>query len=364
MTTAEAYLALNLLPMVGPVRVRKMLAVLGTPQGILTAPRDKLLRIEGIGPELATQIANWEQKIDLAEELRLVRETGVAIVSPECPGYPDPLRHIYDPPLLLYVRGKLTKADERAMSIVGSRRATHYGLQAAKKLSFQLARAGFTIISGLARGIDTAAHEGALASGGRTIAVIGAGLMRLYPPENEPLANKIVESDSGAVVSEFPLHYPPDKQSFPLRNRIVSGWSAGLLVVEAPLRSGSLITAGQALDQGKNLYSVPGPIDRPSSAGCNRLIQQGAKLVMSAEDILEDYGAVQEELPLTDSAPRVELNAEEAALLPLLSSTETGIEDLTERSGLAPAVIAATLMRMEMRRLVKQLPGRNYVRLG
>ncbi len=363
MTTKEAYIALNLLPKIGPVRVRRLLEAFGSPQGILSARREALRAVDGIGPEMAKVVADWESHIDLSRELDLIREAKVDVVTLDDDAYPRSLREIHDPPTVLYVWGRLRKQDERAIAVVGSRRATHYGLQTAKKLSFQMARAGVTVISGLARGIDTAAHEGALA-GGRTIAVLGSGLGKLYPPENQVLAEKIAQN--GAVVSEFPILYLPDKQSFPLRNRIVSGWSSGILVVEAPQRSGALITVNQAAEQGRNVYAVPGPIDRPTSVGCHRLIQEGAKLVMSAEDILEDFGQL-ELLPVEDEGPSEVaipegLSEEERVVLGLLSGTETGMETIIEQSKLPAHVVSTTLMRLEMKRLAKALPGKHYVR--
>jgi DNA processing protein len=359
MTTKEAYIALNLLPKIGPVRVRKLLDRFETPQAILSANRNQILELDGFGQEMANLVVQWEDRIDLKRELDLIKDAKVEVITPACEDYPPSLREIYDPPSVLYVWGQLTKADWRGIGVVGSRRATHYGLQAAKKLSYQIARAGLTVISGLARGVDTAAHEGALA-GGRTIAVLGSGLGKLYPPENQVLAEKIAQQ--GAVVSEFPILYLPDKQSFPLRNRIVSGWSSGILVVEAPQRSGSLITANQAAEQGRPVYAVPGPIDRPTSQGCHRLIQEGAKLVMGVEDILEEFGQL--ELLSEDEAEetRPDLSEEESALFALLSGMEVGIEDLIRQADLPSQVVATTLMRLEMKRLVKQLPGKHFVR--
>lgn len=272
MTRTEAYLALNLLPKVGPVRVRKLLEVFGTPERLLAAKASEIQQVDGFGRDLSETIAGWASVIDLEAELKKIRERDLTLLTQEDPLYPPLLRQIHDPPLVLYVWGEITARDHQGIGIVGSRHATHYGLNAAKKLGFQISYAGYSVISGLARGIDTAAHESALAAKGRTIAVIGSGIGKLYPPENRALAERIAAQ--GAVVTEFPVDYPPDKQSFPLRNRIVAGWSCGLLVVEAPARSGSLITAQQAAEQGRTVYAVPGGIDRPTSAGCNRLIQQ------------------------------------------------------------------------------------------
>src|SRR6185295_7312804 len=219
-----------------------------------------LRHVEGVGTTLAEDIAAWERIVDLPDELARIETFGAQVITQESSEYPRQLQEIYNPPIVLYVWGTLTERDHHAISVVGSRKTSHYGLECAKKLSYQLAYAGFTVVSGLARGIDTAAHLGALAAQGRTIAVIGSGLMDLYPPENLDLAKKITES--GAVVSEFPMQFPPSPQTFPYRNRIVAGWGRGLLVVEAGLNSGALITAQQANEAGRFVYAVPGPIDR------------------------------------------------------------------------------------------------------
>src|SRR4029077_12800817 len=287
MTSTEACIALNMLPTVGPVRLRKLLEVLGTPERVLTAKRRELRAVGGIGGEVADQIAAWESTIDLPPWLNRIRDFGVTVITQELPSYPRSLREIHAPPIVLYVWGELQERDNHAIGIIGARRTTHYGSESAKKLAYQIAYAGLTVISGLARGIDTAAHQGAIAAKGRTIAIIGAGLLEIYPPENRGLAEKIM-AGNGAVVSEFSMEIKPDRQTFPMRNRIISGWSPGILVAGAGLNSGALITASQAVEQGRSVYAVPGHINAPSAMGSNRLIQQGAKLVMSANDILDD----------------------------------------------------------------------------
>src|SRR5438034_9302285 len=239
MNPTEACIALNMLPTVGPVRLRKLLEVFREPQQILTAKRTELRKVEGIGNEVADQISNWESTIDLPTELERIRDFGATVITQESPSYPPPLREIHAPPIVLYVWGELKERDHHAIGVIGARRTTHYGTESAKKLSYQLAYAGLTVISGLARGIDTSAHQGALAAKGRTVAVIGSGLAKLYPPENGPLAEKI-RSGNGAIVSEFSMDIEPDRQTFPMRNRIISGWSNGILVVEAGLNSGAL----------------------------------------------------------------------------------------------------------------------------
>jgi len=366
MNATEACIALNMLPTVGPVRLRKLLEVFQEPQQILTAKRSDLRKVEGIGKEVADQISNWESTIDLPAELQRIRDFGATVITQKSPSYPRPLREIHAPPIVLYVSGELLDRDHHAVGVIGARRTTYYGTESAKKLAYQLAYAGLTVISGLARGIDTAAHQGALAAKGRTIAVIGSGLAKLYPPENGPLAEKI-RRGNGAIVSEFSMDIEPDRQTFPMRNRIISGWSHGILVVEAGLNSGALITAAQALEQGRAVYAVPGQITAPSAMGSNRLIQQGAKLVMDASDILEDL-----EVLLPDAKPSREtaarplprLSEEERRVFGAIDANETSIDDIAARSELPSAVVSSTLLQLELKRLVKQLPGKYFVKLG
>ena len=367
MTRRQAYLVLNQLPRVGPVRVRKLLEYFETPEAILSASENDIRRVKGFGGELAAQVHKWEDHTDLQKEERRIQELGVHYLTTNDELYPENLREIYDPPLVLYVWGRLESKDRLALGVVGSRRCTHYGAQSAKKLSYQLAGAGITVLSGLARGVDTAAHEGALAANGRTIAVIGSGLAKLYLTENQSLAAKI-SNGHGAVISEFPIDLPPDKQTFPMRNRIVSGWSSGILVVEAPAWSGSLITANMAAEQGRSVYAVPGPIDKPTSVGCNKLIQGGARLVMDAQDILDDLGNLfpQQARPAPTSSATVSLESispEERAVYACVGTSETHVEEILANCDLPTPVVSASLMRMELKKLIKQLPGRFYARI-
>jgi DNA processing protein len=364
MSPLEALVALNMLPKIGPVRVRRLLEAFGDPASALGAGKDRLMRVDGIGEETAKILQNWQNHADPIAEIREAHERGIAIVTQDDEGYPAPLRDAYDPPLLLYVWGTIEPRDKHAIGVVGSRRATHYGTQATKKLSYQIAQAGFTIISGLARGIDTAAHEAAVAAGGRTIAVIGSGLGKLYPPENLALAEKIA-SGFGAVVSEFPLNTAPDKQTFPMRNRIVAAWSRALLVVECPAWSGSLITANLATEYGKPVFAVPGPIDKPSSAGCNQLIRDGATLVADASHLLDDLGQLPFARKASAAEPAVEipeLPEEEAAVFAAVTSDESPVDRIIERCGLPAHIVSGTLMKLEMRRLVRVFPGFRYAR--
>lgn len=366
MNATEASIALNMLPTVGPVRLRKLLEIFREPQQVLAAKRSELREVEGIGNEVADQISTWESTVDLVAELERVRDFGATVITQESPSYPRPLREIHAPPIVLYVWGELQERDHHAIGVIGARRTTHYGMESAKKLSYQLAYAGLTVISGLARGIDTAAHQGALAAKGRTVAVIGAGLAKLYPPENAALAEKI-RSGNGAVVSEFSMNVEPDRQTFPMRNRIISGWSHGILVVEAGLNSGALITSAQALEQGRSVYAVPGHINAPSAMGSNRLIQQGAKLVMDASDILEDLQILLPETkpsPEAAARPLPPLSEEERRVYDAIEQSETPIDDIAAKSQLPSSMVSSILLQLELKRLVKQLPGKYFVKLS
>ncbi|HEY5812173.1 MAG TPA: DNA-processing protein DprA [Terrimicrobiaceae bacterium] len=360
MTEIEAYVVLNMLPHVGPVRVRKLLEVFGSPSEILRANFRDLSNVQGIGREVAESIGTWEQNANLTAELKRVQKFGASIITQADTAYPALLRQIHDPPLVLYVWGDLRYS--HAIGIVGTRKPSHYAAECAKKLAYQLAYAGLTIASGLARGIDTAAHQAALAAKGRTIAVLGSGLDALYPPENLELAQKI--SAGGAVVSEFPMATVADRQTFPMRNRIISGLSAGLLVVEAGATSGALISATQAADQGRSIYAVPGRIDHPGAIGSNRLIQQGAKLVSSAQDILDDFGLL---FPITPLLKRPALDANltpaEHSVRESIGDDETPIDAIISKCGLPTHEVSSTLLALEMRKLVKQLPGSRFVKI-
>src|SRR3954453_21607882 len=363
MDSTEACVALNMLPTIGPVRLRKLLVVLETPERVLSAKQAELRAVDGIGNEVADQISGWEEIVDLPAELQRIKEFGATVLTQESPLYPRSLREIHAPPIVLYVWGDIQERDRHAIGIIGSRRTTHYGSESAKKLAYQIAYAGLTIVSGLARGIDTAAHQGALAAKGRTIAVIGSGLSKLYPPENAALAEKI-RNGSGAIVSEVLMGSEADRQTFPMRNRIISGWSHGILVVEAGLNSGALITAAQALEQGRAVYAVPGHINAPSAIGSNRLIQQGAKLAMDASDILEDLEILLPEArlsPETAARPLPPLSDEERRVYASTHSTETSIDDIAAGSELPSAAVSSTLLQLELKRLVKQLPGKYFV---
>jgi DNA processing protein len=362
MNHLEACIALNMIPQMGPVRLRRLLDAFGSAEKILLARADQLAAIDGVPRALAENISHWQEFADPTAELKKAADLGAHVITAEDAEYPSALREIHDPPIVLYVRGQLTERDRNAVAVVGSRKCSHYATESAKKLSFQMAYAGLTVASGLARGIDTAAHQGALAAKGRTIAVIGSGLGELYPPENAELADRIAAS--GAVISEFPIDTKPDRQTFPIRNRIVTGLSFGVLVVEAGANSGALISANMAAEQGRTLYAVPGRIDAPAALGSNRLIQQGAKLVITVDDILDDLPLVFRERPdLPAAAPAVDLTPEQQKILDAIGSEEMPLDSVIATSGLTAAVVSSTLLALEIRRLVKQLPGKRFVKL-
>ncbi len=361
MTETEALIALNQLPKTGPIKINRLLESFGSATNTLKQPIDQLTRVQGVGPEIAKIIHRWQDYCDPTQEIFLAKERGIQILTRDHEDYPNALHAYQDSPIVLYVWGNLKPQDQQAIAVVGSRKLTHYGRETARKFSYQLASAGLTIISGLARGIDTAAHEGALAAKGRTIAVLGSGLLQTYPPENLPLAEKISE-DQGAVISEFPLQTSPDKQTFPQRNRIVAHWAQALLVVECPSRSGSLITANLASDAGKQIYAVPGPIDRPHSAGCHDLIRDGATLVTDGSQILDDFSHLSFNSPSIDAQPSppetfLDLTKDENTVFSALSSQEQAIDDLVHKTSLPAHQVSVILMKLELRNLILNLPG-------
>ncbi|MBI2104334.1 MAG: DNA-protecting protein DprA [Candidatus Omnitrophica bacterium] len=291
MTDRERLIRLNLIPELGSTWLRRVLDAFGGLDRLWAADVRELQQVAGISPQAAERLdAARKDDACLERELALAERCGAAIVTLADAAYPTRLKTIPDPPLALYVRGTLTAADETAIAIVGSRRASPYGRQCAERLSEDLALRGITVVSGLALGIDGAAHRGALRAGGRTLAVLGSGLARLYPPAHERLADQAAEQ--GAVLSEYPLEAEPLPHHFPRRNRLISGLSLGVIVVEASARSGALITADCALEQGREVFAVPGPMTSVTSEGTHRLLKQGARLVTSVEDVLDELRLV------------------------------------------------------------------------
>ncbi|HNQ89406.1 MAG TPA: DNA-processing protein DprA [Verrucomicrobiota bacterium] len=368
MNAKEALIALNMLEHVGPVRLRQLLECFPDPPAILGASRDQLRRVPGIGEETAEALAGWEGRVDLAGELRRIRDYGCEILTGADEEYPPLLREIYDPPMVLYVQGRLTARDRNAVAVVGSRRTTPYGQETARRLAYQLAYVGVTVVSGGARGIDTAAHQGALTAKGRTVAVLGTGIDRVFPPENADLFRRVAAA--GALVTQFPFHRVPDRQSFPIRNRIVAGMTLGTLVIEAGLNSGALITAGMAVDNGRQVFAVPGRIDSPQSKGCHDLIKRGAKLCESVEDVLSEFeylfpASRQPASPAeTRTLPAIELSEAESRVLACLGAEEADIDAVIQRSGLPASAVSVALFGLEMKRLVRQYPGKRYTRVA
>ena len=368
MDSREALIALNLIEHVGPLRARSLLEHFGDAPKILAASKSALLRVRNIGDETAEAISTWEKTIDLAGELKRISDFGCHVLIQSDENYPASLREIYDPPLVLYVKGGLTAKDKNAVAMVGSRSTTHYGIETARKLAYQLAYVGVTVVSGGARGIDTAAHQGSLAAKGRTVAVLGTGINIIFPPENKDLFARIAEN--GAVITQFPFNRNGDRQSFAIRNRIIAGMTLGTVVVEADLHSGALITSNFATEYGRQVFAVPGRIDSPRSKGCHDLIKKGAKLCEGAEDILSEFeylfpGSNRPPSPgETGVLPALELSANEQQVYDALDAEERSIDEIIRKSGLPSSAVSVALLGLEMQRVVKQLPGKLFVRNG
>jgi DNA processing protein len=317
-----------------------------------------LLREAGMDRRALANFLKARDRLDLDKEMARLAAQGIRVLIWDDPDYPSRLLQIPDPPPVLYVRGQLSPEDDWAVGVVGTRRASAYGKTVTERLTTDLAVNHITVVSGLARGIDGEAHRAALKAGGRTIAVLGCGVDLIYPPEHRRLAHQITER--GALVSEYPLGTRPEGSNFPPRNRIISGLSLGVLVIEAGIKSGALITADYAADQGRDVFAVPGNLFVRSSMGTNRLIQDGAKLVTGAEDILE-------ELNLIMAAQHVELRAVvpetevEAQLLAYLSLQPIHVDEIALRAGLPIADVTSNLALMELKGMVRQVGGMNYV---
>jgi DNA processing protein len=359
-------LRLSLIPGVGPRTRKALLEKFGSPKAVLAAAPSELREVQGVGPKLTGKIAGADGEVNVEAEIALCREHGIGILTELHDGYPRSLREIHDPPGVLFVRGEIKPDDALAVGIVGTRHGSQYGLRQAERLAGSLARAGLTIVSGLARGIDAAAHRGALAAGGRTIAVLASGVLNIYPPEHDTLAAEVAAG--GAVVSESPPRAIPLGGAFPQRNRIISGLSLGVIVVEAGTHSGALITARHAMEQGREVFAVPGNVDNRNAQGCHRLIRDGAKLVETADDVLEELG------PLVEAAPRGDgqvvhhpaelmLNELEQQVLGCIGGEATPIDRVVSQSGLPVPQVLATLSVLEMRRLIRRLSGTTVARI-
>ena len=372
----EKWLKLIRAENVGPTTFAKLIKHFNSVDRALGASVSELTSIDGIGYKTAEQIARTRNKFDTGAELELADKLGVWIIHSNDQRYPPLLKRIYDPPPVLYIKGILTAADNLAVAIVGSRRCSLYGQEQSSRFAHLLSSAGFTICSGMARGVDTAAHQGALSAGGRTIAVQGCGLANIFPPENKKLFELIAESC--ACISELPLRYEPMSENFPPRNRIIAGLSLGTIVVEAGYHSGALITAQSALENGRDVMAVPGKIDSPLSKGTNQLIKQGAKLIESVEDVVEALGYIGEQLKSHTSAAaekaaekfqvplfdvkQLNLSDCEKMIYDCLDKEPLHIEHIIAEADLSPGDINAGLISLQLKGLIKQLPGSLFLR--
>ncbi|MDI1336161.1 MAG: DNA-processing protein DprA [Lacunisphaera sp.] len=362
LTERQAFMILNDLPNIGPISLNRLLEEFGgDPRDILTSDKRRLESVRGVGPETSAALLNWRTHFDLVREEERLAQAGATFITTRDEGYPKLLKEIHDPPIGLYRKGGYL-FNQPCIAVVGSRRTTLYGQSVAKKLGADLARLGFCVVSGLARGIDTAAHEGALSVGGKTAAVLGCGIDIVYPPENLELYRRITET--GAVLSEFPFGRKADKQTFPMRNRVVAGMCEATVVVESDVSGGAMITARFAGEQGRLIYAVPGRIDQPSSAGCHQLIRDGATLFTSVDDILNELNyldglrpqaiTTEGQLGLLEQL-MPQLDAKERRVIAAFSGGGLlGIDALTAATGLGSAEVSAALMGLELKKLVSK----------
>jgi DNA processing protein len=352
------WLGFSLVPEIGPKRLSHLLNRFGDLALAWTASETRLCEA-GLDRQPVENLLRVRRQLNLDAEMAKIEKVGARLLTLADDDYPALLKKIPDAPTVLYVRGQLVPADDHALSIVGTRRATSYGRDAAYHFAKQLAAQDITIISGLAHGVDSAAHRGALDGGGRTLAVLGCGIDRIYPADNQKLADDILRH--GAIISEFPVGTPPDGRNFPRRNRIISGLALGVLVVEAPEKSGALITTTTAAEQGREVFAVPGNIFNPMSGGTNRLIQDGAKLVMAVEDILEELNITHQNAQASTITERiVPANDTEKSLLQLLGADPIHVDDLTRLCGLPVSIVNSTLTILELKGLARMVGHMQY----
>ena len=367
MNHRDARITLNMLPGIGPGRKQSLVTYFGSPEAALSASIEELCKLPGIGSKLAPIIHNWQRYCDPTAEQRMAYQAGVRIITEEDDDYPPLLKEIHDPPICLYLRGSLQymKQTEISVGIVGARGATGYGIRMASNLARDASYAGAVVVSGLARGIDTAAHTATLNAGGKTVAVIGSGLYNIYPPENIGLANAIVNY-GGAVISEFPMMFRADRHTFPMRNRIISGMTRGVIVVEAGIKSGSLITAAQALEQNRTVFAVPGQADSAFSKGCHALLRDGAVLTETFADVINEFTGLpgmkpppeeRQSVPLATPTP-TGLSDLEQKLWALIQAGHTDVDEIIDNSDEEPTCVSAAILTLELKRLIRQLPGR------
>jgi DNA processing protein len=358
-----AWIALASIPGLGNIGSKNLIERFGCPEAVFDATLGELLKVDAVRESTARRILKGEFLLDADKELQRLEKYGGRLITLLDPFYPSSLREIHDPPLVLYAKGREFPSSHPFIAVVGSRNATHYGLKSAETMGMGLARRGMGVVSGLARGIDSAAHRGCLRGGGFTVAVMGTGLNVIYPGANRNLFEEIM--NSGAVLSEFPLDTPPEPRNFPIRNRIISGMSSGVVVVEATRKSGSLITAFCALDQGREVFAVPGSIDSFKSMGSHHLIKQGAKLVENADDVLDGLlfdDNLDKGVDPGGYLHHGELEASERKILEVVGAYPIHIDEILRSACLDAAEGSSLLMKMELKGILKQLPGKMFVR--
>ncbi len=363
MDSQDAWLLLNASGL-APQRQMALLKALKTPEAVLGAADADLRSVPGIDAAHVKKLRDAEARVDLAWMADTLGELGVSLVTWGSEAYSPMLAEIASPPAVLFAQGELLPDDRQAVAMVGTRKCTAYGRQVARRLAADLSRRGFTIVSGMADGIDGEAHQGALEAGGRTIAVMASGPDITFPASHRELRQQIAAQ--GAVVTEYALGTEPLRERFPARNRIISGLSLGVVVVEAPVRSGALITTSHAAEQGREVFAVPGPVDSPNSGGCHALIKDGVSLVEVAEDIVEGLGIMLEAVPSRPTGARQEpeLVGDEAAVMGSLSFEPRVVDDIAQQTKLSVAAVNAVLMMLEMKGLVRRFPGNAYVKIS
>ena len=362
MSESDDLLALHLVPGLGPRLTAALLRRFGSARAILQAKTDELQSVPHIGPKLAAELTAAFATVNVDTELERIRQHDAHVLTQDQSNYPEPLRHLDDMPPLLYLRGQWEERDANSVAIVGSRQCTSYGKRVAERLAGDLVLAGYTVISGLARGIDGVAHRAALAAGGRTIAVLAGGLSKIYPPEHQELAQAVAAH--GALITEATMAQQPLPDMFPARNRLISGLCKGVVIVEAAEKSGALITARHAGEQGKEVFAVPGPIDSPASAGCLKLIREGAKLVRGVDDILEELGGsiVKPGGPADPPIPPPGMDGTQLRIWEHLAAEAKHLDEMARQLGIAVPQLSGALMMLEMKKAVRRLPGNRYER--
>lgn len=360
-----AWLALYMIPGLGNAVLKRLIDTYGDPETVFQAGSAELMRLEGMRKEIAAKITSRGLDREAEGEIKRAEACHARILAYTDPSYPAFLREIYNPPMVLFVRGKEIPLQTTFVSVVGSRNPTHYGRKAAEKIALGLARRGAGVVSGLARGIDAAAHSGCLMGNGFTIGVLGTGIDVVYPESNKALFERMEEN--GAIVSEFLTGTHPEPKNFPIRNRIISGLSRGTVVVEATLNSGSLITASLALEQGRDVFAVPGSIDSFKSTGTHFLIKQGARLIENADDILAEFGffgrgAAGQSDTTPIGRPSRDLDELEKKVYEAIGDYAIHMDDIVRLAAMDAGKVAGILMKMELEGMVRQLPGRMFVR--